>query len=252
MSIDMKKIVLTGGSGGIGALVARELSSAGSDILVVDRTEPNLASARYLKGDLSTMEGIAAIAARLIAEAPDMLINLAGVQYFGLTEQQESDHVHMNYMVNLIAPVLLTQAVLPSMKRRGAGQIVNIGSILGSINFPYFVTYSSTKAGLRGFSEALRRELHRSGIDVTYIAPRAVRTGFNSDAVMRFAKMAKMTVDNPESVARQIVRAIRDRKRDVFIGFPERLFILANGLAPRLVDAGISSTTAKAKALFRQ
>ena len=80
-------------------------------------------------------------------------------------------------MVNLVAPAALCCACLPFMKRRNSGQIVNIGSIFGSIPLAHFAAYSSAKSGLRAFSEALRRELADTKIAVTYIAPRAVRTG---------------------------------------------------------------------------
>ena len=250
MSLDGKTIVLTGGAGGIGALVARELRSVGADVLAVDRIEPTAGDLRFFKGDLSTMDGIGAVADTVAREAPHMLINLAGAQFFGPAEQQPSDHVHMSYMVNLLAPVLLTQAVLPVMKRRSSGHIVNIGSIFGSINYPHFATYSSAKAGLRGFSEALRRELHGAGIDVTYIAPRAVRTGLHDARVMRFAELARMRMDEPEAVARRIVCAIRERKADVFIGLPERFFVRVNALLPRLVDGAISAETIEARKLF--
>jgi len=249
MSIKGKKIVLTGGAGGIGLLIAQELLTGDADVLVVDRAAPPPSIKRYARGDLSTMEGIAAMAAVIAAEAPDILINLAGTQYFGPMELQPSDEIQMTYMVNLLAPVMLTQAVLPSMKWRGSGHIVNIGSVFGSINYPHFVTYSSAKAGLRGFSEALRRELHGS-INVTYIAPRAVKTGFNSADVMRFAEITKMNMDAPETVAHQIIQAIIDRKRDVFIGFPERFFVRVNALLPRLVDAVMTRETTKARSLF--
>jgi short-subunit dehydrogenase len=250
MSIKGKRIVLTGGAGGIGMLVAKEFLERDADVLVVDRVKPLNLNARYLIGDLSTMEGISAVAAELVQEQPDILINLAGVQFFGPMEQETSAHLHAGYLVNLIAPVALTQAVLPAMKYWGSGQIVNIGSVFGAINYPHFATYSSAKAGLRGFSEALRRELHGSSVAVTYVAPRAVRTGLNGGKVMRFAELTKMTMDEPESVARKIVQATIDRKKDVVIGFRERVFIRVNALAPRLVDAAIAGDTMKARNLF--
>jgi short-subunit dehydrogenase len=250
MSLDAKKIVVTGGAGGIGALVVKELLARGADVLVVDRVPPPAANARYANGDLSTMDGVDAVAAEIAHEQPDILINLAGLQFFGPMEQEATAHLHASYMVNLIAPVVLTQAVLPAMKYWGSGQIVNIGSIFGSIGYPHFVAYSSAKAGLRGFSEALRRELRGSGVDVTYIAPRAVRTGLSSAKVMRFAELTRMTMDEPETVASKIVQATIDRKKDVYVGFPERFFVLVNALAPRLVDVVLMADTAKARQLF--
>ena len=243
-------MVLTGGSRGIGARVVRELILNRADVIVVGRFEAECPSIRHLRGDLSNLEGVSKLAWAVAAENPDILINLAGAQYCGPFERQNIAHVHENFMVNLLAPMVLTQAVYPGMKRRGSGHIVNIGSIFGSINFPFFTAYSSAKAGLRGFSEALRRELYGSGIDVTYIAPRAVKTTTNSTTVVRFAQMARMTMDEPDSVARQIVQAIVRRKRDVFIGFPERLFVRINALLPRAVDRVLRTETMKAKGLF--
>ena len=133
------------------------------------------------------------------------------------------------------------------MQARKGGQIVNIGSVLGSINYPYFATYSSSKAGLKGLSEGLRRELHGTGIAVTHISPRAARTAFNSAAVNRFMEITGMNADEPEIVALKIADAIIARKKDVSIGFRERQFVRINALLPRLIDAGIAPQTLKAR-----
>jgi short-subunit dehydrogenase len=250
VSLKGRRVVLTGGTRGMGTLVAKELILNRADVLVIGRLKPENPGIRHLQGDLSNMEGVAALAAAIAAETPDILINLAGAQYCGPLEQQVSHQIHANYMVNLVAPVLLTQSVLPAMKQRGAGHIVNIGSIFGSINYPHFATYSSAKAGLRGFSEALRREVHGSGVHVTYIAPRAVKSETNSATVMRFTQMARMKMDEPDSVARQIVEAVVQRKRDVFIGFPEQLFVRVNALMPRLIDTFLTTETLRARSLF--
>jgi short-subunit dehydrogenase len=152
--------------------------------------------------------------------------------------------------VNLIAPVALAAAVLPQMKARGSGQIVNIGSVLGSINYPYFAAYSSSKAGLEGYSEGLRRELHGLGIAVTHFCPRAVNTAFNNDAVNRFLALAGMTSDDPALVADRIVAAIVARKAFASIGVKERIFAAINALLPGVIDAGLAGQTVKARQLF--
>lgn len=250
MPLKQKKVVLTGGTGGIGTLVAEELRAAQANVVIVDRSETRSSDSMQIRGDLSTMDGISHVAATLALWSPDILINLAGTQFFGPLEDQTPDDIRSTYMINLVAPAMLAQAVVPSMKRRGSGHIVNIGSIFGSINYPHFATYSSAKAGLRGLSEALRRELSGTGIDITYIAPRAVRTGLSSGKVGRFVEMANMQLDEPGAVARRIVRAIQTRKKELFIGLPERLFVSLNAVAPRLVDAGLTAQTAKARTLF--
>lgn len=244
-----KTILLTGGSGGLGSLISGLLIAEQARVVVLDRAPPASASG-FLQHDISTAEGIEAAAAEIAGRDWDIVINLAGIQHFGPFERQSPEHLLASYMVNLIAPVRLTQAVLPRMKARGTGQIVNVGSIFGSINFANFVTYSSAKAGLRGFSQALRRELSGSGLDVTYVAPRAVRTALNTPAVMEFAKLTQMNMDPPEQIARRIVEAIRGRKKEVYFGFPESLFVRINALLPRLVDGALAANDRKAARLF--
>jgi short-subunit dehydrogenase len=250
MRFERRKIVLTGGSGALGSLVAAELLHGGAVLTTVGRRKPELIGANHLTADLGSMVDLAALTTQLSALAPDILINLAGAQHFGPVERQSAERVHDAYMVNLVAPVLLTQAVLPAMKGRGSGQIVNIGSIFGSINYPHFATYSSAKAGLRGFSEALRREIGSGGIAVTYVAPRAMKAGFASGSVRDFVKMARMKTDEPADVARVIVRAIADRRKEVLLGLPERLFVRLNAFAPRIVDAALAGQTAKVSRIF--
>lgn len=250
MRLEGKKVALTGGAGGLGRLVAQQLREAGADLCVVDRVDTLPFDAHYLKADLSDVGSIAAAAKTVAAGEPDILINLAGVQFFGPFESQPPAHLAMSYMVNLVAPALLTQAVLPGMRARGRGQIVNIGSVFGSIGFAHFVTYSSAKAGLRGFSEGLRRELEGTDIHVTYIAPRAVKTGLSTPDVMRYAELTGMNLDDPAKTATRIVNAIIERRKDVYIGFPESFFIRVNAVLPRVVDSALARNDRKAARLF--
>ena len=133
----------------------------------------------------------------------------------------------------------LVNAVLPHMLERGKGQIVNLGSIFGSIGFPCFASYSASKFALRGFSEALRRELAGTGIGVSYVAPRFTRTAFNRSAVTRMANALKMNQDEPESVAASVITAIERDDRERYLGWPEKLFVRLNSILPRLVDPNL-------------
>lgn len=247
--LDGRKVVLTGAAGGIGSLVATRLRRKGAHVVGVDRLECP-ACDRTIIADLSSDEGLNALCGRLADLEIDILANLAGVQYFGPAERQDAASLRLCYAVNLIAPATLINAVLPQMQARGSGQIVNIGSVFGSINYPYFATYSSSKAGLKGLSEGLRRELKGSGIDVTYIAPRAVRTAFNSSAVNDFLAMTGVKADDPETVADRIVEAIAARRPETTIGWPERFFVRLNALLPGVVDRGLAGQTARARILF--
>jgi short-subunit dehydrogenase len=249
MRLEGKTIVLTGAAGGIGSLLCRELKAEGASIIGVDRVDCPEADESIL-ADLATEAGLVELCAKLAQLRIDILVNLAGMQYFGPFDRQGPEQIWTCYAVNLIAPATLTRCVLPQMQARGMGQIVNIGSVLGAVNYPYFAAYSSSKAGLRGLSDALRRELGKSDIAITYIAPRAVRTAFNDADVNRFLKIANMHPDDPAIVARRIVKAIVERRKEVTLGIAESFYTRLNGAFPRLVDAGLKGTVAKAQALF--
>ncbi|MBI3438482.1 MAG: SDR family NAD(P)-dependent oxidoreductase [Proteobacteria bacterium] len=245
-----ERVLMTGGAGGIGSLIAESLIKGGANLTVIDRAAALPYDARLIRGDLSTLEGLETVAATTAAEPWDILINLAGVQHFGPFGAQSGDALVTTYMVNLIAPARLVQAVLPCMRERRHGRIVNIGSIFGSINFAHFVSYSSSKSGLHALSQGLRRELAGSGVRVIYVAPRAVNTPLNSPLVREFAKQTKMTMDEPKRVARRIVKAIVRCEREAYLGFPESLFVRVNALAPSLVDGALAANDQRAAKLF--
>jgi short-subunit dehydrogenase len=169
----------------------------------------------------------------------DVLINNAGITDFENFADQDPEVIERIFALNLLAPLQLTRAILPELLERGSGRIVNLGSVFGAIAFPCFASYSASKFALRGFSEALRRELDGSGVGVTHVAPRAVKTGLNSPAVYRMAAAVKMHMDDPVDVAQQVVRAMESDRKDVYLGFPESLFVRVNALLPRLVDRAL-------------
>ncbi len=242
-------IVVTGAAGALGSRLARGLRAARSTVIGIDRNECG-ACDRTIVTDLSDAASLAATAQTLSAEPVDLLVNVAGAQYFGPAEQQDPASIALTYTVNLVAPATLARAVLPGMLARGEGQVVNIGSVMGIIAYPYFATYSSSKAGLRGLSDALRREVAGRGVAVTHISPRTIATGFNSAAVNRFLELVGMRADDPDAVAQRIVRAILARRRDVSIGAAERFYARINAIAPGVIDRGLAGQAAKARTLF--
>ena len=138
------------------------------------------------------------------------------------------------------APICLTQALLPWFKALPEVAIVNVGSMFGSLPFAGFTTYSAAKAGLRAFSQALRRELADTRVAVVYIAPRAIDTAMNGEAVTALNRALKSESDTPEAVACEIVAALVRNAREVHLGFPERFFAWLNGFAPGLIDRGLA------------
>ncbi len=158
------------------------------------------------------------------------------MQNFGFFAEEKAADTATLFAINTLAPIALVNAVLPHMLERGKGRIVNVGSIFGSIGFPCFASYSASKFALRGFSEALRRELAGSGVGVTYVAPRFTKTAFNGGAVTRMAAALKMNQDDPARVAASVVAAIEENGLDRYLGWPEKLFVRINAILPRLVD----------------
>jgi short-subunit dehydrogenase len=167
----------------------------------------------------------------------DLLVNNAGVSSFDAFERQSPAAIARIAATNLVAPMLLARAVLPHLQ--AGARIVNVGSMFGSIGFPHCAVYSGTKFGLRGFSEALRREVAARGIGVTYVAPRAARTEANSAALYRFAARTGMALDAPADVAEGIIAAIERDEAERFFGGPEPFFARLNALLPRLVDRAL-------------
>ncbi len=246
-SLQDKRVILTGAAGGIGSLLAKGLIEDGARVTLTDLD----VGALQMLQDKIGKEYSYIVAAdithqderqKLIDRACqrfggiDILINSAGISPFGSFIQQSPELIQKTMDINLIAPMMLTNGVLPIMQQQQGGQIVNIGSTFGSIGFAWFAAYSSSKFGLRGFSQSLRRELAGTGIDVSYIAPRAVKTAINSQAVYDMAKVVKMNMDEPEHVAREILKAIRAHKKEHYIGFPESFFARLNGIFPGVVD----------------
>ena len=137
--------------------------------------------------------------------------------------------------------MLLVQALLPLLHREPQAAVVNIGSTFGSIGHPGFSAYCASKFGLRGFSEALARELADTGIVVSYLAPRATQTDLNSAAVVDFNHAAGNAVDPPAVVAAAVLDMLRTGQTRRWLGWPERFFAWLNQAFPSLVDRALRS-----------
>lgn len=252
MTSEHMQVVLTGASGGIGRAIAQRLDAAGARLLLVGRNEEKLGrlmtelegnSHVAVVADIGSQEGRRHLQQQCELLVPDgisLLVNCAGVNDFGLFEDQSQATIAETIGINLISPMLICQDLLPMLRRRGEAQIVNIGSTFGSIGYPGFSAYCASKFGLRGFTESLRRELADTGIQVSYIAPRATQTDLNSDRIVAMNNELGTVMDSPALVADQVMRVINKRSRiDQYLGWPEKLFVKINALLPALVDSSL-------------
>ncbi len=252
MKLETTRVLLTGAAGGIGSALAEKLAARGANLALLGRNDDETAPlADRLKADGVIVYGLSAdlldreAREQAINEAHqrlggiDMLINCAGLMSFRPFSEEDPELMARIVQLNLTVPMMTARQVLPEMLKRGSGHIVNIGSTFGSIGFAWFAAYSASKFGLRGFSEALRRELDGTGVNLTYVAPRAVKTKLNTDAVYRMAEATKMNMDDPAWVADKTVAAIEADAKDVYLGFPEKFFARLNSFLPRLVDGGL-------------
>lgn len=250
-----QKVLITGAGAGIGRALAIEAAKKGFDLILIGRTastldetlcQCNVTHARYIVADVTSPEGRALIAGAVNGTL-DILINNAGVLSVGhLADMTDHDLQRMTD-TNLVAPMALTRDLLPAL-RRSKGRIVNIGSVFGDIAYPFFAGYSATKFGLRGFSDAIRRELSGAGIGVTYIAPRATQTAAES-VFAALVEPMDMTLDTAEVVAEQAWDAILKGKRESFPKGKERFFVKVQRLFPTLVDKSVGAQARDPKTL---
>ncbi|MFO0990680.1 MAG: SDR family NAD(P)-dependent oxidoreductase [Hyphomicrobiales bacterium] len=251
MPLAGRHVAVTGGSGGVGRPLVEGLLADGALVTVLGRTAlPDRPRLSCIAADFCTDRGLQEATAILAGIGPDVLVHLAGQQYFGPFDSQALDDIIRAYHINLVAPAILTRAVLPAMKFKGRGQVIFAGSVFGAIPFAHFAAYSSAKAGLAALSLALERENRGSGIAFTCVVPRAIRTGMATEKIRQFAKLAKFKFDEPVSVANRLRHIIRKGGGRLGPGFPEALFMRIHGLSPSLVSMGVHGTNAKARALF--
>jgi short-subunit dehydrogenase len=150
-------------------------------------------------------------------------------------------------------PLLLTHALLPALRKAGDARILNMGSTFGNIGYPGYAPYCASKAGLRAFTEALRRELADTLLKVMYLAPRATQTTLNDERVVAMNKALGNAVDSPALVADAVADMIvRGNKNQLFIGWPEKLFARLNQLLPGIVDGALRKQLETIKRFARQ
>ncbi len=232
------RVLLTGASGGLGRAMAHALRARGAAVLGVGRSPAPAGELAWVQADLGTAEGVAAVAAGAAAWRANVVVHAAGLPGFGALGALAPAQLQAVLQANLVAPMLLTQALLPRLRRLPAAQLVFVGSALGRIGLPGFSVYGASKGGLHVFAEALRRELADTPVRVQILGPRSTRTAFNDATVEAYNRATGTAMDAPEVVAAALVRLIESGRAERFVGYPERLAVRLNGLIGPLLDGG--------------
>jgi short-subunit dehydrogenase len=254
-----KIAVVTGGSRGLGLVLARELLRRGARVAICARDEDELERARV---ELAALGEVFASACDLTSRGDilrfltevrdelgpiDVLVNNAGAIVVGPAELMTVDDYEEALQTHFWAPLHAMTAVLPEMRRRRAGRIVNIASIGGKLAMPHLAPYSASKFALVGLSAALRAELVKDGVYVTTACPGLMRTGSPRNAAFRgdhraeyawfdIADSLPLVSMSAERAAREILDACACGDPEIVPSLPARLAVFAGAIAPGLVQ----------------
>lgn len=246
---------LTGASSGIGRCLAIELAKAGCDLCLVDVNAEGLKTlaaelvpcgVRVLlfPCDLTDRRAVSAVIAAALYQTAgiDLLINNAGVAYYGPTDQMTQQQWDWLMTINLMAPIQITHELLPTLLTRPDAHIVNMCSISGLVAGGRFSAYHTSKFGLIGFTESLRAEYGRQGLGVTAICPGPVLTNlYEAAAGGRAGQKVPSPPDwmcaTPERVAAVTLKAILSDRRQVLITPTAHVLFQLKRFAPWLIDA---------------
>jgi short-subunit dehydrogenase len=255
-----KTVLITGGSRGLGLVMAREFAREGARLVLCARDEQELQQAKTdveeFGGEVMTVvcdvtdrqavnEMIAAVNDQF--GAVDVLVNNAGIIQVGPLEVMTMEDFERAMQAHFWGPLNTIFAVLPSMRQKKAGRIVNISSIGGKVSVPHLVPYSASKFALVGLSKGLRAELLKDGISVTTVCPGLMRTGSPRNADFKgkhryeyawFSisdSMPLLTV-TAENAARQVIRACKRGQAELVISVPAKLAATFDALFPEMMS----------------
>jgi short-subunit dehydrogenase len=248
--------VVTGGSRGLGLVLARELARQGAKVAICARDGAELERARTqlqasgaevlaLACDVTARDQVDAMLAEVRSRLGpvDVLVNNAGTIQVGPMEEMTAEDYEHALRVHFWGPLYTTFGVLPEMRRRRAGRIVNIASIGGKISIPHLLPYSASKFALVGFSEGLRGALARDDVYVTTVCPGLMRTGSPRNAWFKgqhreefawfsVADALPVVTMAATRAARRIVAACRDGDAELLMPFSTMAAVKLNALLP--------------------
>jgi len=257
-------VVITGGSRGLGLELARVFAAEGARLVLCARDPAELARARSVLAAAGaevqvvacdvTAAGDADEAMRAIEATVgpiDVLVNVAGIITVGPYEQMASADYEDAMRTHFWGPLATMHAVLPGMRARRFGRVVNIASIGGKVSVPHMLPYCASKFALVGLSEGLRAEVARDGVYITTVSPGLMRTGSPRNVTVKGDHQAEyawfaigdsipgLSVDAARA-AREIIYACRYGTAELVVGLPARIAALLHGVAPGLTAEVLS------------
>jgi short-subunit dehydrogenase len=190
-----KTALVTGASSGIGRASAEALARTGFTVFGTSRKPSgnNPSQISMLACDVTDEASVASLVSEVLARTGriDVLVNNAGLGLFGGAEESSAAQVQRLFDVNLFGVIRVVNAVLPSMRARGQGRIINLSSALGFVPAPYSAHYAASKYALEGYSESLDHEVRAFNIHVSLIEPGTVKGNFDQSALEPDTKMAE-------------------------------------------------------------
>src|SRR5580658_7687253 len=241
-------VLITGATEGIGASCAKLFARLGARLVLTGLSGPAFEDASsepslLLPGDITSEKHRTEVVQRAIDRFGqiDVLINNAGIGQYGYPSEVDVEVEVSKRMfdVNVFAALALTQLVLPHMRTRKFGAIVNLGSVGGKVSLPWAVMYCATKWALHCIDDSLRRELQATGVRVMKVCPGIVDTKFREHVLAGTApgKVEDIRrVVSPDEVASAVIRGVERGKRTVFIPKIGFIFTSLDFLAPRIID----------------
>jgi len=261
-----KTVLITGGSRGLGLVLAREFAREGARLVICARDEQELEQARLdlenfgvdvmtVPCDVTDRQSVQQMMAAVTERfgAVDVLVNNAGVIQVGPIEVMAAEDFEQAMQAHFWGPLNTIMAVLPSMRRKHAGRIINISSIGGKVSVPHLVPYSASKFALVGLSKGLRSELLKDGIVVTTICPGLMRTGSprNADfkgkhrleyAWFSISDALPLLTVSAENAARQIIAACKQGRAELVISIPAKVAVVFDSLFPEFSSQMLALT----------